>query len=309
MTFSAIDIGSNAIRLMIAEKREGRLQILKKHREPLRLGKDVFEDGHIRPETIQKAISVFNTFQEIQRKYQVKKYRALATSATREAKNQKEFVDIIFQSTGVQIEVIDGLEEANLIQLAVEKELNLKNKTTLSLDIGGGSIEVTFAQNGQTCSTKSFPLGTVRLLQQLKKRNLKEENLEILVGENLQDLTRHIHQFVESHSVDFAIGTGGNLECLGRLKVQLLKKTPNTFVTLQEVTRIISELKKFSIKQRIEKLELRPDRADVILPACLVTEMILRQSETEKLHLPAVGLRDGIIWNILENELRWQQPS
>lgn len=304
MTFSAIDIGSNAIRLMIAEKRDGRIQILKKHREPLRLGQDVFESGVISSETLKKAVKVFQAFQELHQKFAVHKYRALATSATREAQNQNEFVQKIKEQTGIQIEVIDGHIEAQLIQLAVEKELSLENKVTLSLDIGGGSVEVTFVKNSNTISTRSFPLGTVRLLQQLKKRGLKEDQLEILIGENLKDLTRHIHQFVDNHSVDFAIGTGGNLECMGRLKVQLLKKTPNTFITLQELGRIIFELKKLSVKQRIEKLELRPDRADVILPACLVAEMVLRQSEVEKMLLPAVGLRDGIIWDISKDELR-----
>lgn len=297
---SAIDIGSNAIRMMVADISDTApfLRIDKKFRAPVRLGHDVFTSGVIQPETLEIAKATFRRFAETNQKMQVLQCRAVATSACREAKNRQKFVDEIRHNSGIEIEVIDGTEEGRLIHLAVRKEVDLDHKKTMLIDIGGGSVEVTFSKGANLLATKSFPMGTVRILENLAKRKMNESHLNIIMGEFLASLGEHIYHNCDHDPVDFAIGTGGNLECIGQLKVQLLKRTPNTFVTLSELNEIIERLRTFSIRDRIEKIGLRPDRADVIVPAALLVQTIMRQAETEKLVIPAVGLRDGLIWSM-----------
>lgn len=297
---SAIDIGSNAIRMMIAELDgvAGQLKIIKKFRAPVRLGHDVFTTGTISEHTMDLALSTFHQFSESNQKFGVTKYRAVATSACREAKNSKAFVDAIKKQSNIQIDVIDGKEEGRLIHLAVQKELDLSQKKTMLIDVGGGSVEVTFSKGTKMLATKSFPMGTVRVLENLAKRKMNESHLSIIMGEFMATLGDHIYSNADHEPIDFAIGTGGNLECIGELKVQLLNKTPNTFVTFEELTQIIDKVKSLSLKDRVDKLHLRPDRADVIVPAAVLVQTIMRQSETQKLLIPRVGLRDGLIWSM-----------
>lgn len=296
---SAIDIGSNAIRMIVAEAEGNQVKILKKFRAPVRLGKDVFTKGEISPKTHQQAAEAFQKFAQVNKKYRVSSCRAVATSAVRESRNKEEFIRAMLHLSQIKIEVIDGMEEAKLIHLAVRKELDLDQKRVMLIDVGGGSVEITFSEKSKMLASKSFPMGTVRILETLKKRQWGEDQLTMLMGEFLDPLSKHIHAQTDLQAVDFAVGTGGNLECMGHLKVQLLKKTPNTFVTAKELGQIIEILKETSIKDRVEKLELRPDRADVIVPACVLIQTILRQAEVEKIMIPCVGLRDGILWSAL----------
>lgn len=300
-TFSAIDVGSNAMRIIIAElKPNSPIKVLKKVRVPIRLGKDVFLGGSISENTLAAAERAFIRFKELNQKFNVAACRAVATSATREALNGKEFIDRIAKSSGIQIDIIDGTLEGQLVHKAITHELELKNKKAMGIDIGGGSVEITFSEENKIISTQSFPLGTVRLIDQMQKNKVGEEGLPLLIGKLIGPLSSHIYSYVEHEKLDFAIGTGGNLECLGRLKIQLLKKTPNTFVTLFELHEIMEKLNKLTIKQRIEKLDMRPDRADVIVPACYVIATVMRQAEVEKILIPGVGLRDGLLWSMYE---------
>lgn len=300
---SAIDIGSNAIRLIVAEvgssPGSARIKVLKKFRAPVRLGKDAFMNGEISSQSFEAALEAFEKFAQINKKYKVGHCRAVATSAVRESKNKDQFIKTIYDHSKIKIEIIDGLEEARLIHTAVRKEIDLDKKRTMLIDVGGGSVEVSFSENSKMLATQSFPMGTVRILDILNKRKLNESQLNVVMGEFLEPLSKHIHKQTDLNGIDFAVGTGGNLECMGRLKVQLLKRTPNTFLTLKELGEIIQKLKNFSFKERVEKLELRPDRADVILPACLLIQTIMRQAEVEKIMIPCVGLRDGLLWSSL----------
>lgn len=298
---SAIDIGSNAIRMMVADVQDQvpHIHIIKKFRAAVRLGHDVFTQGTISPASLEVAKATFHRYAQTNHELGVTRCRAVATSASREAKNQKEFVDLIWNTSGIKIEVIDGGEEGRLIQLAVRKELDLDNKRSMLIDIGGGSVEVTFSQGDKIVSTKSFPMGTVRTLEALAKRGLNESHLNIIMGEFMSELGTHIYKNTDLDPVDLAIGTGGNLECLGKLKTELLGRSPQTFLTLAELTAIIERLKALKIKERVEKLHLRPDRADVIVPAAVLVQTIMRQAESEKILIPSVGLRDGLIWSML----------
>ncbi len=295
---AAIDIGSNAIRMVIARHTELGLEIRKKYRFPIRLGADVFKSGEISGKNLKLSARTFRKFKEVTEKYQVSKIRAVATSALREAKNKQSFVDLMFRKSKIAVEIIDGIEEAKLIYDAVSREVSLENHSALLVDIGGGSVELTCSRKGAIAFAETFPFGTVRTLQNLKKRNLSEEHLSLILADFVKALTQFF-QNSGNEKFDFAVGTGGNLEALGKLKSQILKSSVNTVLTLQELNIIIQHLQSYSIKDRIEKLGLREDRADVILPAALLVQLILRQASIEKMFIPHVGLKDGILWGLI----------
>lgn len=303
--FSSIDIGSNGIRMMIAEvifenQKPVRLNEVKKIRTPVRLGKDVFLDQPISEQNIVESIETFLHFKNLNQKYQISKCRAVATSALREAKNKEDFINRIEKTSGIKIELIDGLEEARLIFLAISKEVSLQNVTTVLIDVGGGSVEITFCENGKSISSQSFPIGTVRILDHLIKRKLTEPNLKVVFGDFITPIAKFVANTPTNDNVAFAVGTGGNLECMSRLKLDLLKKTTNTYLTLSELVEIYEKLSHMSIEERVHKLKLRPDRADVILPAILTVKTIMRQAQTQKILIPCVGLRNGVLWSMLE---------
>lgn len=302
---SAIDIGSNGIRMIISEVHYDaatKTQILteiKKIRSPIRLGKEVFLDKPISQQTLNDSIETFEHFRNINQKYRVKSCRCVATSALREASNKNEFIEKVTKKSGIKIEVIDGIEEARLIYQAVSHEVELRNKRCVLIDIGGGSVEVTLSENSKMLQTESFPMGTVRVLDQLIKRKLTETNLKVVIGDYIRPVFDFIDKNKFQNNVDFAIGTGGNLECMARLKWDLLKKSSNTFITLNELIEIYQKLSQISMKDRIENLNLRPDRADVILPAIYTVKMILRQCDASRIFVPRVGLRNGILWSMI----------
>lgn len=295
---AAIDIGSNAIRMVIAEKIGDGLKIKKKYRFAIRLGADVFEKGQISGKNLKESARTFEKFREVCKEHRVIKVRAIGTSALREASNQQAFVELVYRKSGIQVEVIDGIVEANLIQLAISKEVHLQGVKSLLIDVGGGSVEFTHCEGNQVHGAQSFPFGTVRTLEQMKKRKLSEAQLGILIAEYLNLITQFLHPRAVPKVFDVAIGTGGNLEALGKLKPLLLKSHHRSSMTLNELSEIIHKLSRLSIKERIEKLKMRPDRADVILPAALVVQSSMRQAGTEKLLIPHVGLKDGILWQM-----------
>ncbi|MBX3034480.1 MAG: hypothetical protein KF865_11200 [Bdellovibrionaceae bacterium] len=298
---SAIDIGSNAIRMIVGEIHDQRLHTVQKFRAPVRLGKDVFKHGRISEEVLHEAEETFRRFAEINRKYRVRGCRAVATSAVREAANRRQFTQRILKTSGIGIEVIDGIEEARLIHTAVQREVDLSRKRLLLIDVGGGSVEITFSENGMMSATQSFPMGTVRILQMLQKRKLPEKGLKVVMGEFIQPLSRYLESHVGHAPVELAVGTGGNLECMGRLKTEMLGRTPATLVSLQELTEISERLEALTVNERIDELNLRPDRADVIVPAVLLVKTVLRQAGVEKLLIPGVGLRDGLLWSVADH--------
>jgi len=302
---SSIDIGSNAIRMVVAEVdtsdpfyiTKKRPKILKKWREPIRLGEDVFASGVISSKNVELALEAFKNFSKYNKEFLVEECRAVATSAVREASNKNNFLQKILTDSGIKIHMIDGIEEAQLIHLAVSRELDLRNRKALLIDIGGGSVEITFSQNELMISTASFLMGTVRTLDLLKKRNLKEANLNVIIGEYVDKVRHHLSSAEDLGGFDFAIGTGGNLDCLAKLKAKILKDSNNDFVTIEELSLIINKIKQTTIEERVNQFKLREDRADVILPALLLTQMILRQAQISRIYIPKVGLKEGILWS------------
>ncbi|HEY8272010.1 MAG TPA: hypothetical protein VIG33_14055 [Pseudobdellovibrionaceae bacterium] len=312
--FSAIDIGSNAIRMIVGElehskdslqnssnnnaKITSEMRVIKKLRAPIRLGKDVFMNGVISDKVLSEAQEAFREFAHTNRELKVARCRAVATSAVREAKNKDLFVKKILTASKVKVEIIDGVEEARLVHTAIRNAIDIENKCILSIDVGGGSVEITFSENGMMSATESFPMGTVRILDQMNRRKLTENQINVIMGEFVGPLTNYLdsHQ-IGAGPLHFAIGTGGNLECMAQLKLKILKKLPTTYITIKELSEIAEKLKSMSYKDRMEKLGLRPDRADVILPATLLVLTVLRQARVEKIIIPNVGLRDGLLWS------------
>lgn len=301
-TFAAIDIGSNAIRMVIAEVNETpqgpELVLIKKYRVPIRLGADVFDGGLISGKNLKASARAFTEFQEIAKRYKVKSMRSVATSALREAKNQKAYVELMRRAAGIQIEVIDGSLEADLIFSAVRREVRIEHSRVLLIDVGGGSVELTLSDHGKIDASQSFPFGTVRTLKLLSKRRLGEAQLSLIIGDFIRPLSQFIHKQIQR--IDFAVGTGGNLEALGRLKVKLLKRGSRNEMTDAELEKIIQKLWRFSYRERIETLGLKPDRADVILPAAFLVQAILRQASVHRLLVPGVGLKDGLLWDLVK---------
>lgn len=296
--YAAIDIGSNAIRMVIAEHSHDGLKMIKKYRFPIRLGADVFSTGKISGKNLKLSARTFEKFKELIDHLDGVKIRAVGTSALRDAANRSSFLELIYRKSNIKIEVIDGVEEAQIIHYAVKREINLDNRNALLIDIGGGSVELTFSENGMMSATQSFPFGTVRTLELMKQKKLAEAQLNLVIADYLAPLANFIHSNVSGKKIDFAVGTGGNLEALGKLKPDLLKSSLRTMISSQELTAIIEKLTKTSLKDRIEKLEMRPDRADVIIPAACIVSTVLRQAGVDKLLIPHVGLKDGLIWEL-----------
>lgn len=295
-TIAAIDVGSNAIRLVIGELGpHGDIHIIKKVREPVRLGKDVFAQHTVSSKTREKALVAFRKFGAILKEYGVRHTKAVATSALREADDKESFVQEIRQHSGVEIEVIDGLEEGRLILSAVAHRVPLEDKVVLLIDIGGGSVELTIVDHGRPLASQSFKLGTVRLLQLLEERGLKEKHLPTVIDEHFAPAHLFLEQNLKGLHIDLAIGTGGNIECLGKLRVALLHKNSIFSMTQGELKQLTEHLRSMTVKERVQFLRLRPDRADVVVPAALVTLAVMKKAETSLLAIPYVGLRDGIL--------------
>lgn len=284
---------------MLAEYSPLGLRPIQKYRVPIRLGADVFTKGQISPKNLKASARAFRQFVGILKSQKIQRVRAVGTSALREASNGEAFIELVRRKTGMVVEVIDGVEEARLIHLGVKREVHLENHSCLLIDVGGGSVELTFSDRGLLSATHSFPFGTVRTLEKLKKRKLTERHIQVLVGE----YSKPMSSFLESHkiggSLDFMVGTGGNIEALGRLKPALLGKNSRSFLTLQELEMILAKLSKLSIKDRVERLKMKPDRADVIVPAGSVVFNAMKLARVDRLLIPYVGLKDGLLWSLL----------
>lgn len=295
---AAVDIGSNAIRMILAEQNDSNIHILERFRFPIRLGADVFKDGKLSAKTIRNAAKTFKEFSKLANRFRVRSILAVGTSALREAKNSGAFIKAIKKSSSIHVKIIDGVEEARLVHLAVKNQVRLNRQKALLIDVGGGSIELTFSENGLMNATQSFPYGTVRTLQFLKSQDLKEADLEMVLEEFLGPLNHFISSQRRMIKPRIAIGTGGNIESLARLKTKLLNSNDHEEISLIELEEIIARLRELKIKDRIKKLNLRPDRADVIVPAGLLIHAALSRAGIQSIQVPHVGLKEGLLWQL-----------
>ncbi len=297
---AAIDVGSNAIRLIVGTVSNDRnLHIKENIREPVRLGQDVFTKGTITEETIEKACDAFMKFRTIIDAYEVKWTKAVATSATREAQNRELFIDRILQVSGIEISVISGEEEARLIHSAVTTKIPLRKIRAMLIDIGGGSAEITLTADGQIISTESYKMGTVRLLQLLGGKKQGEKQFNQLVREYVDATQKRMKKELGKEKIDLCVGTGGNIEALGELRRQLFDKD-RTELTIEELDQLVKKLVSMTYEERVQQLLLRPDRADVIVPASIVLQKVTKQAGVDEIKIPAVGLKDGVLLDMVE---------
>lgn len=294
-TIAAIDAGSNAIRMVVGRlDSEGRLETVENVRLPVRLGQDAFTTGQFSEATIQMAVTAFLRFRKVAQAFEVSQTRAVATSAVREASNSDILIDRIAQQTGFQIEVISGDEEARLVHLAVKHAIDLRGKHALLVDIGGGSVEVTLSDADNVLSTESYEMGTVRLLRKLGN-GASASPFHHLIKEYAQKARRRVEREIAGEKVDLCIGTGGNVEEMGKLRKRLFKRDSEYVISVEEIGKLIDKLSALSIEERIHKLRLRADRADVLLPAAVVLHMIAQEVRVKEVYIPGVGLKDGLL--------------
>ncbi len=292
--YGAIDIGSNAVRLLVAnviEERDREPQFKKSSlvRVPIRLGADAFVSGRISEANTQRMIDAMQAFKLIMKIHGVERYKACATSAMREAENGKEVAESILESTDVKVDIIDGKKEAAIISSTDLNQLIESDSTYLYVDVGGGSTEFTLFSKGKIINSKSFKIGTVRLLN-----NKKAEN---------KILFKKVQNWIEENTSEYKrislIGSGGNINKIFKMSGREIGK-PISYIYLNAQYQF---LKKMSYQERISELSLNPDRADVIVPATKIYLSAMKWSGARKIYVPKIGLSDGIIKSLYFNKL------
>ena len=288
MRYAAIDIGSNAVRLLIADiKQNGKTVSFKKNtliRVPLRLGDDAFLDKRISSKKIEELLKTMVAFRNLIDVYKVIDYMACATSAMREAVNGSEIVSLIKSEAGIDLEIVEGQREANIIYAShIEESLDRK-KNYLYIDVGGGSTELSVFSKGEMIASRSFNLGGIRILDNQDKDETWAE---------MKDWVKHQAQTNKNLS---GIGTGGNINRLFRMADQ----KDGTAVTFIKLKSIYDYLNSFSLKDRINVLGLNQDRADVIIPASEIYISVMKWGGVKQIFVPRVGLVDGIIQLLID---------
>lgn len=288
--FAGIDIGSNGVRLLIANvlEEEGKEPIFSKGslvRVPIRLGADVFEQGKISPENTVRLKDAMEAYRLLMKVQGVEAYRACATSAMREATNGKEVVEEIAQQTGIFIEIIDGAEEAAIIANTDLHTLLEGDKNYLYIDVGGGSTEFTVYAQGEVRAARSFPIGGVRLLKGKADEQLfdKVKDWIRLYTKDLKDME--------------AIGSGGNINKISK-STGKRKDVPLTLHFLEEY---LEQINQMTYEERIRDLELNPDRADILPLALPIYIKAMKWAKIKHILVPKVGLADGIVRQLYLN--------
>lgn len=290
--YAAIDIGSNAMRLLVANiiEEEGMPTHFSKNalvRLPIRLGQDSFTVGDISDENIDRMVDAMKAYKLLMKVHKVEKYRALATSAMREATNSAEVIRTINEKSGIEIEIIDGKTEAAIIASTDLHHLLQTDNTYLYVDVGGGSTEFSLFSNNEMIASKSFKIGTVRLLNEM-----------------VNDVVWHeIEHWIKSHTIDFdnviLIGSGGNINKLFKMSGKQQDK-PLTYTYLNKRFNFLNSL---SYEQRVSELDLNPDRADVIVLATKIYLSAMKWSGAKHIYVPKIGLSDGIIKAMYYNKI------
>lgn len=289
MIIAAIDIGSNAARLLINEVKvnKGKPEFTKLNflRIPLRLGFDVFSKGEIGEQRKEMIISSMKIFKQLMDVYKVEHYRACATSAMRDAINGEEIIRFVKENTEIDIEIISGDEEATLIYENHVAEGMDKNFAYLYVDVGGGSTELTFYENHKMKYEHSFNIGTIRLLNGLVTNKMWDE------------MKSEIKKHIFSKKPIVAIGSGGNIN-----KIFSLSKTKvGKPMSVSYLKKFQKEISKLTLEERMAKYGLREDRADVIVPALHIFNNVLEWTDIKQIFVPRISVADGLIHNIYDN--------
>ncbi|KAF2079754.1 Exopolyphosphatase [compost metagenome] len=282
--FAAIDIGSNAMRLLIANvvEQEGKEPQFNKSslvRVPIRLGQDAFTVGEISPENIDRMADAMKAFNLLMKVHKVERYMAFATSAMREAYNAKEVVALIKKKADIKIEIIDGKKEAAIIASTDLHHLIKSDETYLFVDVGGGSTEFTLFSDGKMITSRSFKAGTVRLLNNMVHDSVWDE----------------IEKWIKTNTADYdevtLIGSGGNINKLFKMSGKQQEK-PLSYIYVNSQYAFLNSL---TYEQRIAELGLNSDRADVIIHATRIYLNAMKWSGARQIYVPKIGLSDGIV--------------
>ena len=290
MRYGAIDIGSNAVRLLIAEvnpetepvqfKKEALIRV------PLRLGDDAFIHQHISQQKFDNMVKTMQAFRNLMDVYRVSNYMACATSAMRDADNGAEIVKAC-SAVGVDIQIIDGSKEAQIIYSSRLQDSMDASKAYLYVDVGGGSTEISLFADGQLMASRSFNLGTIRILD-------NQDSPEIW-----DDMKLWVKEHTKKYKQVYGIGTGGNINKLSSIANEKADK-PMSYAKLKA---IYQHLSSYSLKDRIRVLGLKQDRADVIIPAAEIFLTIMKVGRLKNITAPRVGLVDGIIQTLIDSDL------
>lgn len=299
LRLASIDIGSNAIRLFVGQRStNGRVKVLEDQRASVRLGKDAFSTGYIRPVTQAELIKALRKFRSICDRLEVQSIRAVGTSALRDSTNSGKVIKQLKDQTGIQVHLINGHREAALLHKAVLHALNISSKNAILLDMGGGSLEVVISRRGRLVTKESLPLGSVRLLSKVSNNPTYEEIAQH-VRTPLYRLRLHLLGR-QQKPADLMVGTGGNLRALGKLCQRLgLSRSRNRFQRAH-LEHLVFRLFRLTLNQRMKRFQLRKDRADVILPAAVVTLEMMRIFEIHEIQVPNVGLKNGLFWDAMD---------
>ena len=288
MRYAAIDIGSNAVRMLIADIIENDNSVsFKKNtliRVPLRLGDDAFLNQYISDKKATDLVKSMQAFRNLIDVYKVTDYMACATSAMREAKNGQQVADLIKAEADIDLQIVHGESEAKIIY-ASHAELNIdKSKNYLYIDVGGGSTELSLFSDGELVASQSFNLGTIRILDNQDK------------DETWNEMKDFIREHTKGYKNIFGIGTGGNINKLYKLS----QEKDGVALSYIKLRALYNYLDSFSLKDRINVLGLNQDRADVIIPACEIYLTVLKCANIKSIYVPTVGMVDGIIQTLIE---------
>lgn len=299
VNYAAIDIGSNAVRLLIkcvneenATELMSKIQLI---RIPLRLGEDAFTTGVISAEKEEKLIRLMKAYKQLMKIYEVTDYRACATSAMRDARNGKNITNKIEKKTGIRVEIIDGQEEAHIVYDNHIEQLFTTGENYLYVDVGGGSTEINLICDGELKNSHSYNVGTVRMLSGMVKEEEK------------QALRKDLQELAQKYAPISIIGSGGNINKLFRLAEKKDKKS--SILPIESLQEIYEVLKALSAEQRIKQFKLKPDRADVIVPAAEIFLEVATQVQATEIQVPTIGLSDGIIDSLYSRDMNSSKPK
>ena len=287
LILAAIDIGSNAARLLISEVipgEHGKPQFNKLNlvRVPLRLGFDVFESSRISDEKMAMFLSTMMGFKHLMDAYKVERMIACATSAMRDAANSSEVIERTYQATGITIEIISGDMEANIVYENHVAENMDDDHSYLYIDVGGGSTETSFFSGGKLVFKHSFNIGTIRLLKNL------------VTDANWDEMKYTIKSVTKGHKEVITIGSGGNINKV----FSLSKRKDGKSLELELLRDYYHELSAFSVEERMDRYKMRRDRADVIVPALSIYVNAMRWADSKIIYVPKIGLADGLIQHL-----------
>jgi exopolyphosphatase/guanosine-5'-triphosphate,3'-diphosphate pyrophosphatase len=291
LKLAAIDIGSNAIRFQVSTVIERDKKVLFKKLEyvrfPLRLGHDVFTSNRISDKSMEKFKKLMKAYKLLLELYEVDDYMFCATSAMRESENGEELARQVKEELGLTINIIDGHLEADLINKAIASYLH--DETYLHIDVGGGSTELNLFVSGKKINTRSFKVGSVRVLEH-HDSPLMWDDMEHWVKEHVK----------KEYGKVTAVGTGGNISKI----FELAKKKAGQSLSIRKVKDIKKMIEEHTLEQRIYELQMNPDRADVIIPASDIYMKVMEWAKSKNIIVPDVGLKDGILLHLLEKNVK-----